>query len=135
VNSDWVKCVANGEAIRALYEGASVPDLRSTEVTAIQWNNDGPSAVLSMVLNPYPARPPEKWVRQQFNTLVMHLRVAGLEGARLERWSTENRVDLQIRKNEKGLIEIRGESASCSLWMEAHGLRIDQFAPYCRERP
>ena len=69
----WLDAAERGEFLYRLYEGKS-PDLSTVTIQDVVLHPDGPSVLIRMDLQHYPAEPPRKWRIKGCNTVQVTLR-------------------------------------------------------------
>lgn len=106
MSADWTELLDDPRTVRAIY-GDRAPSLCGVEVHEIVVHRDGPSVVLHLGLEDFPADPPQKWREAGFNRVALRLRAFGVHEVLLEGITTNPTVDLTLVRDEN-LTHIRG---------------------------
>lgn len=126
----WYELAENPQAITEFY--TDVPLLRSVEIFRVALYEDEARMRLEIALTRFPDRPPAQWRATGYNTVVIRLDFCGLELIQIDRWSTENLVDIQIEAIADGLITVKATSSFCSIQATAHLFKIASVSAYLR---
>jgi Immunity protein 50 len=126
----WYELAENAQALTELY--SDVPLLQSVEIFRVALNEDEARMRLEIALTRFPDRPPAQWRAAGYNTVVIQLDFCGLELIQIDRWSTENLVDIQIEALADGLLAVKATSSSCSIQATAHLSKLASVRAYLR---
>ncbi|MFF7096828.1 Imm50 family immunity protein [Streptomyces rubradiris] len=94
----WTYALKNPHGIRTLYQG-SPPPLNRVLVHEVALDQDGPTLRLRFGLSRHPARPPQKWVAQGFNTVQVEITSGGARNITLEGFGTNSVADVSLDEN------------------------------------
>jgi len=106
------------------------PSLQDVEIFTIKIGRDGPTVELAIALNEYPSSPPLRWRTYGANAVVMTLQVTDLEHIELQGWSTTNKVEIRITRQDEARLELVAEGGDFKMRAIFGFLRIAGFSPY-----
>ncbi|HKX27143.1 MAG TPA: Imm50 family immunity protein [Blastocatellia bacterium] len=92
----WYELADNPKAITELYE--TVPALERLDLHELLLHRDGPRLTLKANLYPFPEIPPDRWVRNGFNRVIIQLDFWGVQSVSISGWSTEIVIDIEIER-------------------------------------
>jgi hypothetical protein len=117
----WIDLLEDNRAIKAVFQ--EMPSLRQVlihEVMIKQYDN---SLILRLDLSDYPAKPPEKWQINKYNTVQIELELWGISSLEISGYCIERKVDIHVEKFVEGIaLKINGQfNLSC------HGEMLSVF--------
>jgi hypothetical protein len=129
----WYQHLRNPEAILSLY--ASPPDLEKVRLLEVIFYEDGPTVRLRLNMNSFPDNPPERWVRQGFNTAQVQMSFFGISALEMSGWSTNNIVTVRLDAIASDLFELECFDDTFRLKLHFDSAQIDRFNGYLMRDP
>ncbi len=126
----WYELADNPRAITELY--TDVPLLQSVRLREVILDRDGPTMKFTVDLPTFPEKVPARWKLRGYKAVQMQSDLWWLRSIQLDRWSTENLVDIQIEAIADGLIAVKVTSSSCSIQATAHLFKLASVRAYLR---
>jgi hypothetical protein len=123
----WHTLAQNPQAIRELFGHA--PSLERFTVVALALHEDGPQFTVRGDLSTFPTSPPARW-SPEFNTVQLVLDFWGVRDVSITAWSSENAVDLSIRRTDSALIECTGVGPNTRFTVLSEWFRIATLSGY-----
>ena len=105
----WYELAMNPSAISSLY--VEVPPLQSVHIRELTLEHTG-NVLVSIDLPELPNKVPTRWKRQTYVTMYLQLQLFHVQQLHLSGWSTNNLVDLNIRKVDQKYLFSNSDTAS-----------------------
>ncbi|WP_285732685.1 Imm50 family immunity protein [Nocardiopsis sp. ATB16-24] len=128
--ASWVDALSNPQGVRAIYGGV-LPVLEEVKIHEICMSMDGPVVKIKFDLPGFPKNPPEKWRRDNLNTVQFEISFIGVSEVSVVRFSENPICSLSIRK--KGVVYFGGESESVEFSGVAEAVAVLRISAYLDE--
>jgi hypothetical protein len=125
----WYDLAMNSEVVKHVFNGES-PSLDGVQLDRISFDWNGSQADLSLLSNVFPAKPPEKWVKEGYNAAKFYLQLIDTKMVKLYGWETVNKIDVHIFKDETELLKLSAKNEFTEVEITFKFLRIQHINGY-----
>lgn len=124
----WTNALVDSKPIEIIFN-KDVPPLAAVDLHELVIDRDGPTAILRFDLSAYPSVPPKKWDLQQYNRVQVRLMLIGISYIKLEGWTTNCTIDLQLTKMGNK-VTLATTSGTTKILIEADFAEIQTVSAY-----
>lgn len=124
----WLEVITESRQIEEIF-GKDLPSLTSIDLHELIIHRDGPRAVLRFDLSSYPSPAPKKWERQGYNRVQLRLMLVGLSNIRVDGWSTNCVVDLNLVR-DGDMVKLATSSGPTEIEIVASAAVIESVTAY-----
>lgn len=128
----WYELAQNPEEITRLYN--NVPPLLDVELSEVKLIRIEAKMSMWISLSRYVDRPSIQWTKSRYNTTLVQLDFMDLQHIQISRWSTSQRISIEIGPREDGKVSISIVTANFDIRAEANSFRIGNIRAY-QQRP
>lgn len=100
----WHQYLQENRFISTLY--SAVPQLNNVRISALKILDEGRRVTIQFDMPVYTEKPPQKWVDSGYNTVFVEVDLFDIREISLKSMDKNYRGDIEIKKDENGLIAI-----------------------------
>ncbi|CRK84582.1 Imm50 family immunity protein [Neobacillus massiliamazoniensis] len=100
----WYSALERTHFLKNLYN--DVPELKNVRIGEFSVQDEGQIVSISFDMPYYADNPPEKWVKQGYNTINVRLDFTAIRELSLKSGSQDFRGNIEINKDESDLLQI-----------------------------
>lgn len=124
----WTELLHNPQAVRSAF--SIVPSLTRCEIMEVCFHRNGPRMTIVFDIQDFPVHPPERWLRDDANTVQLKLQLFHISKVTVAQWACHNVADITLARDDSGLIQFAARGETVQIVVVGRLLRLESISAY-----